>query len=408
MLFRRKTKKTLPVVSSSAVAASDDSTGAHALQSDDLHTTLPARQPLAHAGRVHLRLAATFEQGLRAEMEDAGIVLLRGDVVAATDDDDDDHVVAAAAADGVDHDDGGRTAHVTVAGAAPSYVRVAHTRSRRVLCAFGVFDGHGGGDCSARLRSRLADEVVAAVDALSEAQFGDARAVAAAVEDAFMAFDRRFYDELMNVRSPPAQTPGSTALLILVLAGSLELLACNVGDCRAVLRRIGPDGAPLAVPLSRDHLPSLACERTRVHESLNGFLRDGLVNGVLQMTRAFGDFELKSPTALERAGVIAKPEIRRVQLCESDTHVMVACDGLWDVCTSRDVVKIASETEGDVEHLCSELVRTALARGSADNTSLLVMQICVDKSVENTKTTSSSSSSSSTPKKKKASKKDKK
>lgn len=405
MLFRRKTKKALPVVSAST-APVDAGSGAHELQSDELQTTLAARTPLAHAARrdgtrVHLRLAATFEQGLRAEMEDAGVVLLLSGNGAADAADDHDH--------DEDEVDSLSRPRVVPPRQTSAYVRVdASASSRRVLCAFGVFDGHGGGDCSARLRSRLADEVVAAIDALSEAQFGDERAVAAAVEDAFVAFDRRFYDELMNVRSPPLQTPGSTALLVLVLAGSLELLACNVGDCRAVLRRLAPDGTATSVPLSRDHLPSLPCERTRVHESLNGFLRDGLVNGVLQMTRAFGDFELKSPTALERAGVIAKPEVRRVQLCESDTHVMVACDGLWDVCTSRDVVKIASETEGDVEHLCSELVRTALARGSADNTSLLVMQIRVESSDAKTTTTTTTTASSSTPKKKKSSSKSKK
>jgi serine/threonine protein phosphatase PrpC len=358
LLFRRtKTKKSLPTSSSSNGTGAD--TGAHTLNDADLAETLSATRPLAravrdHGKRVELRLAASFEQGLRDGMEDTGVIWW----------------TSSSASDEAD------TAPRVVAPRSQSQ-HVRHVGSKspspRVLCVFGVFDGHGGPEMSARLRAALADDVVACIDALSAADFANEARLAAAVEGTFAAFDQRFFTEVMAVKPAPLQTAGSTALLVIILAGSLEMLVCNVGDCRAVLRRDSD-----VVPLSRDHLPSLASERQRVQDSQNGFLREGLVNGVLQMTRAFGDFELKSTApSLDRAGVIAKPEIRRVQLCETDTHVVVACDGLWDVCTSSDVVKIINEhaDASDIADLCSGLVRTALERGSTDNTSCFVMHI---------------------------------
>jgi serine/threonine protein phosphatase PrpC len=364
--FRRtKTKKALPTLSSSSVASGD--TGAHALKDSDLVETLSATRPLTramreHGKRVQFRFAASFEQGLRDGMEDTGVLLWADEPSSAAGDGDDNDVVVDA------------VPRVVAPRSQSQHVRHATVPSKRVLCAFGVFDGHGGPEMSARLRLSLADDVVAAVDALSAEDFANDQRCADAVADAFVAFDRRFRDEVMGATPAPLQTAGSTALLVIVLAHSLEMLVCNVGDTRAVLRR---DSG--VVPLSRDHLPTLASERHRVQASENGFLREGLVNGVLQMTRAFGDFELKGSAPPERAGVIAKPEIRRVQLCEADTHIVVACDGLWDVLTSYDVVKIINEHHdpSEIDDLCGGLVRTALERGSTDNTSCFVLHIHV-------------------------------
>jgi serine/threonine protein phosphatase PrpC len=61
----------------------------------------------------------------------------------------------------------------------------------------------------------------------------------------------------------------------------------NIGDSRAVLCR---NGQP--VPLSTDHKPDLPSERNRI-EKAGGFVTDGRVNGTLNLSRSFGDFEYK-------------------------------------------------------------------------------------------------------------------
>lgn len=50
----------------------------------------------------------------------------------------------------------------------------------------------------------------------------------------------------------------------------------------------------------------------------------GKVAGVLSVTRAFGDTDVKPY-------VTAEPHLKTVKLDPSDTHLIIACDGLWDV-----------------------------------------------------------------------------
>lgn len=48
------------------------------------------------------------------------------------------------------------------------------------------------------------------------------------------------------------------------------------------------------------------------------------VGGVLAVTRAFGDFSLRS------AGVISEPYTTKLTLKPGDTHLVIASDGVWD------------------------------------------------------------------------------
>lgn len=65
------------------------------------------------------------------------------------------------------------------------------------------------------------------------------------------------------------------------------LHVANVGDCRAVLCRAGE-----AVQLTVDHTPAVASEAARV-ETAGGFVSRGRVNGILGVTRSFGDIHCK-------------------------------------------------------------------------------------------------------------------
>lgn len=65
------------------------------------------------------------------------------------------------------------------------------------------------------------------------------------------------------------------------------LHVANVGDCRAVLCRAGK-----AVVLTRDHTPSVPSEAARV-EAAGGFVSRCRVNGILGVSRSFGDIHCK-------------------------------------------------------------------------------------------------------------------
>ena len=59
----------------------------------------------------------------------------------------------------------------------------------------------------------------------------------------------------------------------------------------------------------------------------NGTLR---VNGILAMTRAFGNFSLKP-------FVTARPEITTRKLRKDDMYLVLASDGLWETISNEDV-----------------------------------------------------------------------
>jgi len=105
----------------------------------------------------------------------------------------------------------------------------------------------------------------------------------------------------------------------------------NVGDCRAVLCRGGE-----AVDLSMDHKATREDEVKRI-EDADGWVHNHRLNGTLAVSRAFGDASHKDLSTIDQVDMwtgqqlIAKPELRSVQVQAEDEFCLLACDGLWDV-----------------------------------------------------------------------------
>mgnify|MGYP003480081875 CR=1 FL=1 len=78
---------------------------------------------------------------------------------------------------------------------------------------------------------------------------------------------------------------GCTACVVFITA--TKIFTANAGDSRAVLCRKGH-----CVPLSNDHKPENETERKRIY-ALGGDIINGRVNGGLNLTRSFGDFNYK-------------------------------------------------------------------------------------------------------------------
>jgi serine/threonine protein phosphatase PrpC len=74
----------------------------------------------------------------------------------------------------------------------------------------------------------------------------------------------------------------------------------------------------------------------------------------LAMSRSFGD------TAAETVGVFAQPELTEVYLSPNDLFVIFATDGVWELISSQEAVKIValylSTTPAEA---CAALVKEA-------------------------------------------------
>jgi serine/threonine protein phosphatase PrpC len=162
-------------------------------------------------------------------------------------------------------------------------------------------------------------------------------------------------------KSEVAGDSGATAVVALVRHrdDGKWVYVANCGDARATIIRSGGG----AVQISKDHKPTDPDEA----EKLKGktFVTGGKVGGVLGVSRAFGDFSLKEYITVE-------PQIAKTEITPHDSALIIACDGLWDVCSNNDVSQI---TKGlpTAQAMAEELVKQALERGSTDNVSVLVV-----------------------------------
>jgi len=128
-----------------------------------------------------------------------------------------------------------------------------------------------------------------------------------------------------------------------------------------------PPNALQAMQLSVPHKASDPSERARV-AAAKGIIRDGRVGGVLAVSRAFGDFELK------RSGVICVPYYIRVPLNHTHKFVILACDGLWDVVKPIEAVRQVWGMKNP-SHMAAALVSLALNKHSRDNISVVVVRL---------------------------------
>lgn len=140
------------------------------------------------------------------------------------------------------------------------------------------------------------------------------------------------------------------------------LYTANVGDSRIVLCRNG-----LAKRLTVDHKASDPLEKQRIRQA-GGEVKMGRVAGNLELSRALGDMEFKPY-------VSPRPYYSEIILdAETDEFIIIACDGVWDVCSDQAAVDLIRDVENTKE-ASQKIVRTSLLNGSMDNISCLVVRL---------------------------------
>ncbi|XP_027361213.1 probable protein phosphatase 2C 8 [Abrus precatorius] len=239
---------------------------------------------------------------------------------------------------------------------------------------FAVYDGHGGTMVANACRDRLHVLVAEEVKESAEKGLDWCKVMCSC----FMKMDGE-----IGVGGDEAEedgggnTVGSTAAVVVV--GKEEIVVANCGDSRAVLCRGG-----VAVPLSRDHKPDLPDEKERI-EAAGGRVinwNGNRVLGVLATSRSIGDHCMKP-------FVISQPETNVYARTESDEFVVVASDGLWDVVSNKFVCEVVrSCLHGQMRRNLKQdsiisyateaaalLAELAMARGSKDNISVIVIQL---------------------------------
>ncbi|XP_057520543.1 probable protein phosphatase 2C 8 [Amaranthus tricolor] len=251
----------------------------------------------------------------------------------------------------------------------PGVVHLEGDRPTPSYDFYAVYDGNGAYTVARKCKERL-HHIVAEQFLIFGLDEWDR-----VMSSSFARVDEEFVkDEFGGITSLTdfEELVGSTALVVLV--GAEEIVVANCGDSKAVLSCNGA-----AVTLSRDTKLKRPNEKTR---PVIKFVEGNVTS--LNNTHVLGNRESMEPY------VIPAPEVTVHKRRKTDNFLVIASNGLWDVIsneTACDIVRKCSLNEavnrkvleGVVGNYAAAsaamLVELALARGSKDNISVIVVEL---------------------------------
>lgn len=302
---------------------------------------------------------------------------------------------------------------------------------------FTVMDGHGGGDVSAYASTQLQDEysavqvdensddsvyqgIIMQLDAnirkhftqlasnsadsnepemqeMLEKELQDAKNTGMTKEKATQLMMKVLYlQQKSKTSSNVSDSMGCTCVTSLIIPrqmpnGELRYFvkATNSGDSRVLVWNQETD----TVYGTRDHKPNDPEEKKRI-EHAGGEVREMTaggdrvqyrVNGNLNLCRALGDFEYKKRDDLgpEKQMITSCPDVYSWECKEGDI-VVLACDGIFDVKTNRQVIDFVRERidKKDLGTICEECMSDCLAEDpkishgiGGDNMTIVVIHL---------------------------------
>lgn len=144
----------------------------------------------------------------------------------------------------------------------------------------------------------------------------------------------------------------------------MDLYVANVGDVQAML--IQSDGTYKI--LTRKHDPAEPGERSRIRDAGGWVSRNGRLNDVLEVSRAFGYVDLMPV-------VHAAPYVSHITVREQDETILIATRELWEYLSPGLVVDVARSERGDLMRASQKLRDLAMAYGATSK--IMVMMIGV-------------------------------
>ena len=278
---------------------------------------------------------------------------------------------------------------------------------------FGIFDGHRGSKAANLLEESFQKELQKQLLKYNQAGLSD-EGIFNALKLTFVEFQIAHSREFMN--------SGSTATVAMIL--DEKIWTANVGDSRTVLDNGTLHYTPEA--LSRDAKPFEGIEkmvgqplldengRPRMSyilgncldvlkpstikanggfygsirkrggdvlkAAIDGYPTDariysfaediGLIG--LSMARSVGDIHVKGATCRP------KITVRPFKGIGPNNNLVLCCDGIWDVCSTRELVHAVHTYSGlSLQELAEDIANSAYRCGSTDNLSVMVIRLAV-------------------------------
>lgn len=232
------------------------------------------------------------------------------------------------------------------------------------LYYFGVFDGHAGittSDFLSRNLHIILAELLEQNDASGGQLFESNEAV---LSEAFHLANK----EIERLSNEENWRSGSTASVVFIDLARNEMVIGQVGDSRIILCSSGR-----GIAVAPEHTPHEPKESKRIRDAGGSVFvgPDGVPRlcGLLTVTRAFGDFQLK------QYGLIGDPWLttRTIQKDE-DSFVILGTDGLFGLVTPQEACDIVKRAR-TASQAADLLVDEAQLLSSEDNTTCIVVPL---------------------------------
>eukprot|EP00929_Paragymnodinium_shiwhaense_P080907 TRINITY_DN42239_c0_g1_i1.p1 TRINITY_DN42239_c0_g1~~TRINITY_DN42239_c0_g1_i1.p1 ORF type:complete len:389 (+),score=105.27 TRINITY_DN42239_c0_g1_i1:79-1245(+) len=342
---------------------------------------LPPAEVSTASGRWAVA-ASCSSQGIRPSNEDAHVLLCDG-LEALVDPLKEEKPAAVASGGG---GGGGLFDDLPEVVSGPSLPPAEPTHHGKADCLFAVLDGHGGPEAAKLCAERLPIEVR---DQLEEAGRDTPEDRKKAVTEVFLKLDRYLRIKMGTA----AAGCGSTCVFCFAwpeeAAGKDEfgLLVGNLGDSRALVLKAMQGGRGQGrfslLGETSDHSPSKPGEERRI-VAAGGTVgphpedkfQVARIDGRIGCSRALGDFDFKDDAALlpadQKLSIV--PDVYEFR-CAAGDAIVLCCDGVFDVLTSEEVVRVVGEAldqSAPPEKAANAVVNAALKARSGDNVTCVV------------------------------------
>lgn len=231
---------------------------------------------------------------------------------------------------------------------------------------FAVFDGHGG---SGKMGpTHVADHCVnylhiELAQGLVNLDFNDHQLVAHSVRQIFVDFD---------IKLKINKEYGTTCTAIIIDENRRMIYQINLGDSRSIIF-----DANNIFSVTEDHDPKIPSERSRI-EAAHGTIYAGRVNGMLMVSRAFGDFDFKTNSAMEydpiNGKVSAVPDVKIISV-ESPINIILTSDAPYERNAFNDESLVTLFRSIPNNHNISQAMVATIAPKTTDDTTIMVVSV---------------------------------
>lgn len=230
------------------------------------------------------------------------------------------------------------------------------------LSLFGVFDGHGGQEV-AKFCEKFFPQILLQSEHFAAGKYKEA------LQETYLKMDEMLASEAsLDVLKEFSEerfaqmNAGTTAIVVLLT--KTHIYVANAGDSRAYLACTNDN----IWPLSTDHKPELEGEVRRIRNA-GGYIMEGRVNSVLNLSRAIGDLDFKRNSSLgpQDQIITSFPDVLCIPIPADAHFIIIGCDGIWETMPISAMCSLVKKRLNEnrcvkLSTICEELLDKLVAK----------------------------------------------